>query len=328
MQLDANGKMGGNLINGDRHDISPNGQLLLDLIERKCLILVNGTDKCHGGIIRIRNKNGKIDKSVLDYFIMCQNFYSLVISMNIDEDRKLVLTKCSKYKGATKLVKSDHNILSLEVKCVWSRSIQKRRKEIFNLRNKNCQEKFFEDTSKTTMLTNSLINKNVVDGGKSWLKSLNTIIHRNFKKIRISGKNKDESIQKNLTKWREENSNFNEAEITNIICEKNRKIILDQISCTADLSGNLSRLKMWKVKQKVCPKISSNLPVAKLDGDGNIISNLSELKDLYVRVYKHRLRHREIQPGLELIKELKENLFKMRKMVACRRKLIPGLESR
>ena len=80
-----------------------------------------------------------------------------------------------------------------------------------------------------------------------------------------------------------------EEEITNLICE--RKIIMDQVSCTADLSGNLSQLKMWKVKQKVCPKIGSNLPVAKLDEEGNLVSNSSEMKNLYVRVYKHRLRH-------------------------------------
>ena len=67
-------------------------------------------------------------------------------------------------------------------------------------------------------------------------------------------------------------------------------------------------------------KIDTNLPVAKYDESGNLISNFDEMKNLYVRVYKHRLRHRDIKPGFEQLRELKENLFKMRKTVAMGRK--------
>ena len=73
---------------------------------------------------------------------------------------------------------------------------------MFNLRNKNCQKLFLEDTSKTKLLTASLENKNAMDGGKSLLKNLNTVIHRNFKKIRITVNQKDENIQKLLSKRR------------------------------------------------------------------------------------------------------------------------------
>ena len=298
LQLDANGKVGGDIVNCDPHD-HPNGQLLLDLIERKTLVLVNGTDKCAGVITRMRVKNGKVEQSVIDYFLVCQSFYNLIISMIVDEERKFVLTTFSKYIGGTKLVKSDHNIVYLKVKCSWSNTLKKERIEIYNLRNQNCQKQFFEDTSKSNLLTNSLVNKQVTEGGKTWLKRLNTIIHRNFKKIRITSKQKDDKIQKLISLRREDNSTINEEEISNLISERNRKIILDQVSCSADLTGNLSRLKMWKVKQKVCPKIDINLPVAKYDESGNFISNSDEMKNLYVRVYKHRLRHRDIKHGFE-----------------------------
>ena len=205
VQLDANGKVGSEIINGDPHGISHNGQLLLDLIERKSLILVNGTEKCSGIITRTRNKNGKIEKSVIDYFLVCQSFYNLIISMVIDEERKLVLTKFSKFNGCTQIVKSDHNILYLKVKCSWSTSLKTERVEIFNLRNKECQKQFFEDTNSTSILSNSLENRQVVGGGKIWLKNLNTIIHRNFKKIRITAKHKEDKIQKLITNRRNEN---------------------------------------------------------------------------------------------------------------------------
>ena len=52
---------------------------------------------------------------------------------------------------------------------------------------------------------------------------------------------------------------------------------------------------MWKIKQKVCPKTDGNYPIAKMDTNGDLITNKSELKCLYVKTYKERLRHREIK---------------------------------
>ena len=45
---------------------------------------------------------------------------------------------------------------------------------------------------------------------------------------------------------------------------------------------NLSRINMWKVKQKVCPRYEVDLPVAKVDSLGNLISNQDELKSKLV----------------------------------------------
>ena len=80
--------------------------------------------------------------------MVCPAFYSLIISMLVDEERKYVLTKFSKYKGVNKVVKSDHNVLILEVKCPWMNNLRKQRVEIFNLRNRDCQRNFFDDTNK------------------------------------------------------------------------------------------------------------------------------------------------------------------------------------
>ena len=78
MQMDGNGKFGKEIINGDPNEISANGRLLLDLINRKSLVIVSCTDKCKGLITQIRVKGGKTERSVLDYFIVCQDFYSTV----------------------------------------------------------------------------------------------------------------------------------------------------------------------------------------------------------------------------------------------------------
>ena len=40
---------------------------------------------------------------------------------------------------------------------------------------------------------------------------------------------------------------------------------MEQIGEISDSSGYMPRLKIWKVKQRVCPKNHSSVPVAKLE---------------------------------------------------------------
>jgi hypothetical protein len=178
LQMDANGKLGDELINGDPNSISPNGRLLLDLITRKSLVVVNGTDKCNGIITRLKVKGQMTERSVLDYFIVCQELYSLVTSMLVDEERKHVLKRFYKHKGETRLVNSDHNILVLNICYPWDMKIRKEKIEIFNLRNKKCQADFFNCTNQTEKLSNSLINRDVLTAGKHLLKSMKTLVQK------------------------------------------------------------------------------------------------------------------------------------------------------
>ena len=76
--------------------------------------------------------------------------------------------------------------------------------------------------------------------------------------------------------------------------------------------GNMCRLKIWKIKQKLCPKTANSVPVAKKDEHGNLVSSRGQLQDLYVRVYKDRLRHRSIRPEYSQLKDNKEYLFQLR----------------
>ena len=197
--MDANGKLGNEIIKGDPNKISPNGRLLLDLINRKSLVVVNASDKCYGVITRMKVKGKITEKSVIDYFIVCQNLYNLVISMLVDEDRKHILTRFYKRNGVVKIVESDHNVLILNISCQWDVKVVKERIEIFNLRNKKCQEKFFLKTNDTNILSNSLEGRNVITGGKNWIKSLKTFIHQSFKKIRLTGRKENIKVQNLLT---------------------------------------------------------------------------------------------------------------------------------
>ena len=103
-----------------------------------------------------------------------------------------------------------------------------------------------------------------------------------------------------------------DKDIANQIFERNRKLIVDQVCEMSDITCSFSRVKMWQVKQKVCPKIEPVYPVAKLNKNGDLVSNRTELKTLYSETYSERLRHRTIKPVYSQLKQLKENLFDLR----------------
>ena len=111
-----------------------------------------------------------------------------------------------------------------------------------------------------------------------------------------------------------------EREISEQIFEKNRKIIIDQVGEMVDNSSNLSRIKMWRMKQKACPKNDSNYAFAKMDENGDLITEKSDLKKLYTKVYKLRLKHRDIRPNYSQLKELKNGLFEISLRLAKLRK--------
>ena len=323
--MDANAKLGKKIINGDTHAISSNGRMLLSLIERLNLVVVNSTKKCRGTITRTKKVNNKLEESVIDYFLVCQDFYSFIMSMTVDTNRNYVLTKYTKKKEKSYTIESDHNPLIMEISIPWNSKIKQDRIEIFNLRNCESQKEFFKNTNNGDVLTNCLINRNIRKGGQIWFRCLKFKVLQNFKKVRITKRKtvEDLEIHELINKNRFTHGQENETkkkEISEKIFEKNRKIIIDQVGDMIDNTSSLSRIKMWKVKQKVCPKNDPNYAIAKMDNKGDMVTEKTELKNLYAKVYKTRLEHRAIRPEYCLLKELKIGLFEKRLELAKLRK--------
>ena len=78
--------------------------------------------------------------------------------MTIDEDRIHVLTKYASRKGIKKLVKSDHNILTCHFNLKWKTINNNIRQEMFNLKNRENQQKFFLLTNETDGYTKCFKN--------------------------------------------------------------------------------------------------------------------------------------------------------------------------
>ena len=160
---------------------------------------------------------------------------------------------------------------------------------------------------------------------KTMVRSLKFAIMQNFRKVRLTSKktSKSSEINQLLNKRRLEDSCSKiqlDDQVADKIFERNRKMIIEQVGSMVDTSSNLSRIKMWKIKQRVCPKQDVTYAVAKSNKNGEMVTNKTELKNLYVETYRERLKHREMKPAYAQLMDLKENLFNVRIKLSKMRK--------
>ena len=132
--------------------MSSNGRLLANIIERRNLILCNGTDKCRGTITRQRITRNRCEQSAIDMVIISSDLKEHLEDMHIDEQRKHVLSKICKSKKGVTVKESDHNSIITQFNLKLDVSKDEKKFEVFNLKNKECQAKFKEYTSETKML--------------------------------------------------------------------------------------------------------------------------------------------------------------------------------
>ena len=112
-------------------------------------------EKCKGVITRERVTKTRVERAVIDFVIYCNRIKEYVSKMEVDEERIHVLTKYASKKGTKKLKQSDHNIMFCKFSIQVEEMPRTLRKEFFQLKNIQHQEKFQEETSYTDKLTSS-----------------------------------------------------------------------------------------------------------------------------------------------------------------------------
>ena len=147
--MDGNLWAGKSIIKDDPKSQNQNGKYIEKFLnEHKHLTVVNGLPLCNGNITRRRNTVNGIQESILDFFIVCDKMLPLITSMKIDEHG---LNSLTRYKG--KVVKSDHMKVELEANLVFHKEKSHERFTVFNVKNKKCQNMFWNYTSNTNMFT-------------------------------------------------------------------------------------------------------------------------------------------------------------------------------
>ena len=190
IEMDANAKVGKDVLRGDPHNMTGNGKLMLDMLERQNLTILNSLDICRGCITRERKFENKMERSIIDYIVVCENMLDYVLEISIDDARIDTLARYIKTKDAIKIVPSDHNILFSKFKVAFRRKSRKIRKEIFQFKCSESKRNFMEETSVNKDLSSCFnTSEDFRYCSNNFFRTLNKKLHKCFKKIRIRSGN-------------------------------------------------------------------------------------------------------------------------------------------
>ena len=116
-----------------------------------------------------------------------------ITSIKIDEDQNYALTRITQTKAEVVVKRSNHNVIVRELAISWNPTIRKEKIKILNFKDKPCQEKFKEETSKDNYLS-SVFNENESLNTQTniFLKRLNKVCHKVFKIIKVTNKREKE----------------------------------------------------------------------------------------------------------------------------------------
>ena len=347
IQMDGNLHGGSDLIKDDPNPQNQNGKLFMKFLERNAYLTVaNNLSFCQGVITRFRKLENRTERAILDFLVMNEKLRPFLSKMIIDEDRDFCLSNFSQFKKNKRIIETDHNLMIAD----FDISVPKRkpeRVELFNLRNKKCQEMFTQETEENPALFECFENKLPFEiQCKNWLKEFNSTLYKCFRKVRVVNNEQKKTEKDKLLYERVELKK--EAKLTSISEEMKIKIevrisqieeeISEQISqkyveeileTLKKLGGDEQNLNgsgrraLWEVLKRKYPKCSPSVPVGKKDKAGNIVTNHEGLKDLYLKTYLHRLRNRPIKKEFEEMKEYKDDLFDLRMKLASSNKSLP-----
>ena len=380
LQFDGNLWAGDRIVPGDPRSQNKNGKLFEQFLKRNPkLTVVNSLPICEGLVTRSRNKDGLIEESVLDFFIVCSSVLPFVSRMIIDESRNYPLTNYKAAKKDGRAIDSDHftEYIDLDMEITKERP---ERQEILNFKDKKSQELFKDITSKTEQFTDCFDGEgSLIEKIEKWRKLLFYYCSTAFKKIRIRNK-KMKPINKKISNLidkrnkivtvgcfcgkrfgREENLNTHSKkhEGKNFICaecdktfrtkkvftnhlrlhkrtqiieckfcgdkkaaidiaiaeeeaSENRDLIMKQFKFLSENPENIVMQKMWKVLKTICPKQKPNLPTAKKNFKGKIVSSKKDIKNLLANEFKNRLRSRPYREDLNLTKIRRKIIFDLK----------------
>ena len=307
VEIDANSKLGKENIDGDPHDTSPNGVLLADIIKRHNLILGNGNIRCTGTITRKRVTKDRIEQSVIDIVMFSSDLQEYLVAVSIDEERKHILSKISKTKKGVKVKESDHNTILTEFNLKVIANQPKEKIEVYNLKNKDCQNAFKEYTSKTNMLS-SIFDKgddNIDNLTDRLLKKINGCVAASFKKRRVvvNKNTKVETLYDRMRALKGKEDSRSKTELDEVMkkiadnAENNFKKLKKELDGIKADSGKLDKNKLWKLRKKMCPKIRDP-PTAMMDRRGNVLTSEKAISERAIEVYEERLTNNDMKSHL------------------------------
>ena len=327
LQGDLNSWLGNKYIPKDPRKQNENGKLFAGFIERNQLTVVNGLDLCKGVITRMRKSKDTWEKSILDFFVVCDSILSRTKGMVVDEDKKDILTNYTQVRKGGKAVDSDHMTveLDLDLKIIPT---QPTRSILYNFKNEEARSLFKNLTSKSKEFTKCFDTvQTLPEQCDRWKKTLESYCKKSFPKIRIRPRVSQLSEatklidKRNILKKKKDDDKTSmledkelivlETQIANILADEGRQKAYKFKKFCAQ-NGSVSVKEMWELKKHIWPKHKESIPTGKINHTGKLVTSPEDIKILMHKEFHERLRPRPIHPSLKYIEKLKHKTFKLK----------------
>ena len=330
IEADFNSKLGKEFIPKDPHEQSENnGKVLAEIIKRQRLTVANSLVKCKGTITRKRVTTKSTEESAISFVLVTEDLVEMIEEVNIDEEREHVLTRTTKTKKGKVTKESDHNVIETKFNMKWNKSTKTEKNDLFNLKNKECQKVFKDETTKTNDLSKIFEDEKDLDvATNKFLKKLNKILHKCFRKIGSKKEKVDETFEKIYNRWKsirnknEPKSVEETAELEALLADDYFKKIDEATQGTTCEEGGMTNNKLWELKKKLFPQ-NRDPPTAMKDVKGNLVTDENKLKEMAIDAFEKRLENRPIKEELSEIRYLKEKLTEKLMDVAKNNKTPP-----
>ena len=328
VQIDSNAHLGPEQIKKDPNPINENGKMFAKFMKQNPgLSVVNSLNICKGLITRRRETITGVQEAVLDLFLVNQRMIPYLKQMTVDEDEEYILTNFAQKKQTNPTKQSDHRPVMLELNMEFNK-IKPDRVENFNFKSEICQNTFRNITDTETALLECFKNDfSPHKQARLWQKAMENVFHKAFTKVRVKNSfKKSSSTESKLIEerrllirklGRSSTSNAETSqrieEIENELCDKNIQVISSKVKAqlisAAEQDSTHGTTTSWSIYRKMRPKHKPVIPVGKKDKNGEIITNQTQLKNLYLETFIWRLRTRPSKPSMLKIHKLKESMF-------------------
>ena len=124
-----------------------------EFLKKNKLICVNSLPLSKGLVTRSRKYFGQLRQSTIDFYVICEQVFPHVTSMEIIDHKDYTLTNFTNMNNNKTPVTSDHVPMRMDVK-LEAFPVRKAKIELHNFEDKESQIKFKKQTSETNIFTN------------------------------------------------------------------------------------------------------------------------------------------------------------------------------
>ena len=237
---------------------------------------------------------------------MSSDMADLIVSLDIDEERKHIITKVDTNNKTSKITKnkyqeSDHNTIIAKFYTSIEIETKIERIEIFNLKDEQGLNKYIIETETNPELINIVNSMEDMDQiTKNFMKKFKDIKHKCFKKVRIT--NKDHSKIDNLFQKRkilkskdDKESKSKLREIEEELAEKLSedlygiiKTETEKINCE---EGGFNSGHLWSLKNKLYKKYREP-PTAIMNKSGDLVTSNCEINKATLEHFTNLLENK------------------------------------